>query len=170
MSAPSPAPVREPAWPVSRSAIWLWVTHGVLGTLFWTAVLVVALVLLPTDDGPLALLPWLGPVLVGLYGLVAIVLEPRIRYRVHRWEVTADAVYALTGWLSRTWTLVPIARIQTVDVTRGVGQQLYGLATIAVLTASSQGTVRVPHLPAEVAERVAADLVHRAEQVRDEAT
>ena len=83
--------------------------------------------------------------------VVAIGVRPRLRYRVHRWEVTDEAVYTLTGWLSRTWTLVPISRIQTVDVTRGVLQQLFGLATVAVLTASSQGTVRVPHLEADVA-------------------
>ena len=170
MSAPSSVPVREPAWPLSRSAIWLWVTQGVVGTLFWGVVLVLALVFLPTDEAPFSVLPWAGPVLLALYALGSIGLEPWIRFRVHRWEVTDEAVYALTGWLTRTWTLVPVARIQTVDVTRGVVQQLFGLATIAVLTASSRGTVQVPHLPADVAERVAADLVRRAEQVRDEAT
>jgi membrane protein YdbS with pleckstrin-like domain len=170
MTSPRTAPVREPAWPVSRSAVGLWVTQGVLRTLLWTALLVPALLFLPTDDLPLSLLPWAGPLLLVLYAVVAIGLEPRIRYRVHRWEVTAEAVYAVSGWLTRTWTLVPISRIQTVDVTRGAVQQLYGLATIAVLTASSSGTVRIRHLPADVADRVAADLVHRAEQVRDEAT
>jgi membrane protein YdbS with pleckstrin-like domain len=170
MSAATSTPARRPAWPLSRSAIWLWVTGGILGTLAWAVALVAALLLLPSDDGPLSVLPWAGPTLLGLYALVTIGLEPWIRYRVHRWEVTDEAVYALSGWLTRTWTLVPIARIQTVDVTRGLVQQLYGLASIAVLTASSKGTVAVRHLPADVAQRVAADLVHRAEQVRDEAT
>jgi membrane protein YdbS with pleckstrin-like domain len=101
---------------------------------------------------------------------VTIGVRPRLRYRVHRWEVTGEAVYTLTGWLTRTWTLVPVSRIQTVDVTRGVVQQVFGLASVAVLTASSQGTVRVPHLEADVARRVAEDLARRAETVRDEAT
>ncbi|MGY1771792.1 PH domain-containing protein [Blastococcus sp. SYSU D00813] len=170
MTAPPGAPVREPAWPLSRSAIWLWVTQGVAGTLLWGVVLAVVLRFVPTDDAPFSVLPWAGPALLALYALVSIGLEPWIRYRVHRWEVTGDAVYALAGWLTRTWTLVPIARIQTVDVTRSALQQVYGLATIAVLTASSQGTVRVQHLPADVAQEVAADLVRRADQVRDEAT
>jgi membrane protein YdbS with pleckstrin-like domain len=65
---------------------------------------------------------------------------------------------------------VPIARIQTVDVTRGVLQQLFGLASVAVLTASSQGTVRVPNLELGLAQRMAEDLARRAEAVRDEAT
>jgi membrane protein YdbS with pleckstrin-like domain len=104
------------------------------------------------------------------YAVVVIGIRPWIRFRVHRWEVTGEAVYTLTGWLTRTWTLVPISRIQTVDVTRGVLQQIFGLSTVAVMTASSQGTVQVWHLEADVAQRVADDLAHRAEQVRDQAT
>ena len=171
MTAPPAPPVHEPAWQLSRSAIWLWVTEGVIGTLAYGAIVAVGVLLVPASaGGPVAVLRWLLPVLVAVYAVVAIGIRPWIRYRVHRWEVTAETVHTLTGWLTRTWTLVPISRIQTVDVTRGVLQQLFGLATVAVLTASSQGTVRVLHLEADVAQRVADDLARRAELVRDEAT
>jgi membrane protein YdbS with pleckstrin-like domain len=159
-----------PAWRLPRAAVRLWVTQGVLGSVAAGAAVTVFDLLTPATGGPLPVLRWLLPVLAGLYAVVAVGVRPLVRYRVHRWEVTADAVYTLTGWLTRTWTLVPVTRIQTVDVTRGVAQQLFGLASIAVLTASSQGTVRVPHLHAELAERVAEDLARRAELVRDEAT
>jgi membrane protein YdbS with pleckstrin-like domain len=105
-----------------------------------------------------------------VYTAVAIGIRPWFKHRVYRWEITDDAAYTRAGWLTQTWTLVPISRIQTVDVTRGVLQQLFGLATVAVLTASSQGTVRIWHLEHDVAQRVADDLAHRAEQVRDQAT
>ena len=168
MSTPT-APVRDPAWSLSRSAIRLWITEGVIGTLIWVALVVAFLVFVP-DGGPVPVLRWVLPALVAVDAVVTIGIRPWFRYRVHRWEVTGEAVYTLTGWLTRTWTLVPISRIQTVDVTRGVLQQLFGLATVAVLTASSQGTVRVLHLEADVAQRVADDLARRAELVRDEAT
>ncbi|MEI4272962.1 PH domain-containing protein [Klenkia sp. LSe6-5] len=161
-----PEPARTPAWSPSRNAIGLWTVEGVLGTLVLAALVVGASVVLPLPTWVTVLLA----VLVVVEGVVAIGVRPRLRHRVHRWEVTADAVYTLTGWLSRTWTLVPVSRIQTVDVTRGAVQQLFGLASVAVLTASSQGTVRIPHLDAEVAARVADDLARRAELVRDEAT
>jgi membrane protein YdbS with pleckstrin-like domain len=165
------APVRDPAWSLPRSAIGLWLTEGAIASVFLgAAAAVVALVVPSWVGGPLPVLRWLLPVLAGLYAVVAIGVRPWIRHRVHRWEVTDEAVYTLTGWLTRTWTLVPIARIQTVDVTRGVLQQLFGLASVVVLTASSQGTVRIPHLESDIARRVADDLAHRAEQVRDEAT
>ena len=166
----TPSPVRKPAWPLSRSAIWLWGTQGILGSLLVAVAAAAFLVFAPAQGGPLPLLHRLVPLAAGAYAVAAVGIRPFVRYRVHRWEVTGEAVYTLTGWLTRTWTLVPIARIQTVDVTRGVLQQLFGLASVAVLTASSQGTVRVPNLEAGVAERMAEDLARRAEAVRDEAT
>ena len=164
-------PVRDPAWQVSRGAIGLWVTEGIVGAIVLGLGTAAFLLLVPASaGGPVPFLRWAVPVLVIVETVVAVGVRPRLRYRVHRWEVTDEAVYTLTGWLSRTWTLVPIARIQTVDVTRGVMQQLFGLASVAVLTASSEGTVRVPHLEAAVAQRVADDLARRAAQVRDQAT
>ena len=166
-----PSPVREPAWQLSRSAIGLWVTEGVIASVLLGIGTALFLLLVPSSVGGLVpVLRWLVPIAVLGYAVVAITIRPSIRFRVHRWEVTGDAVYTLTGWLTRTWTLVPISRIQTVDVSRGVLQQLFGLSTVAVLTASSQGTVRIWHLEADVAQRVADDLAHRAEQVRDQAT
>ena len=164
-------PVREPAWPLSRSAIGLWVTEGIISAVLLGIGATLLAVFVPSDaPAPYPLLRWLVPAAVVVYAVVAIGIRPWVRFRVHRWEVTGEAVYTLTGWLTRTWTLVPISRIQTVDVTRGVLQQLFGLSTVAVMTASSQGTVQVWHLEADVAQRVADDLAHRAEQVRDQAT
>jgi hypothetical protein len=167
----APPPIREPAWPLSRSAIGLWVTEGIITSVFLGVAATLFVVFVPSDTpAPVPLLRWLVPAAVLVYAVVAIGIRPWVRFRVHRWEVTGDAVHTLTGWLTRTWTLVPISRIQTVDVTRGVLQQLFGLSTVAVMTASSQGTVRVWHLEADVAQQVADDLAHRAEQVRDQAT
>jgi hypothetical protein len=171
MSPLPPAPVRDPAWSLSRAAIGLWVAQGVLGTIVYGLAVAAFIVFVPGHAGWFVpVVRWAGPAFVVVYGVVTIAVRPRLRYRVHRWEVTGEAVYTLTGWLTRTWTLVPVSRIQTVDVTRGVVQQVFGLASVAVLTASSQGTVRLPHLEADVARRVAEDLARRAELVRDEAT
>lgn len=166
-----PSPVREPAWSLSRSAVGYWFTESLIEAVFTGLMVGAFLLFVPGTPGtPLLLLRWVVPIVAGIYTVLAVGVRPWIRHRVHRWEVTDDAVYTVTGWLTRTWTLVPISRIQTVDVTRGLLQQLFGLASVAVLTASSQGTVRIPHLETDIAQRVADDLAHRAEQVRDQAT
>ncbi len=159
-------PLRPPKERPSPRAIWHWATQAVLNWMFLLAGLVAASILL---DQPPRWLPTITTVAV-IAAVLHIAVMPVWRYRVHRWELSDEAAYTRTGWLTQTWTLVPISRVQTVDVTRGVLQQLFGLATVAVLTASSQGTVRVWHLEADVAQRVADDLAHRAEQVRDQAT
>jgi uncharacterized protein len=171
MGAMTAVPVREPAWSMPRSAISLWITESVIGLLWLGAALAAFLVFVPGGiGGPVPFLRWALPVALAVYAVVAVGIRPWLKHRVYRWEITADAAYTRSGWLTQTWTLVPISRIQTVDVTRGVLQQMYGLATVAVLTASSQGTVRIHHLEHDVAQRVADDLAHRAEAVRDEAT
>ena len=165
------APVREPAWSMPRSAISLWVTESVIGCVFLGLAVAAFLLFVPADlGGPMRVLRWVVPIAVAVYAVVAIGIRPWFKHRVYRWEITEDAAFTRTGWLSQTWTLVPISRIQTVDVTRGLLQQAFGLATVAVLTASSQGTVRIDHLEHDIARRVAADLAARADAVRDEAT
>jgi hypothetical protein len=164
-------PLRPPAHRVSRTAVWLWAVQGVMFSAFFIAVVVVASVVLPDDapsgvSVPLAVLRWL---LVPLT-VIGVVVEPLWRYRVHRWEVTEEAVYTLEGWLSRTWRIVPVSRIQTVDTTAGPLQQLLGLASISVRTASHAGSTSIQQLAAPVAESVAHDLARRADAVRDEAT
>jgi membrane protein YdbS with pleckstrin-like domain len=163
-------PLRVPRYRVHPTARWLWamqglvmvVALGVASALAWWAV---------PEDGSTArtvvdVVPWL---LIPL-GLLLVVVQPLWRYRVHRWEVTDEVVYTQVGWLTRTWRIVPIARIQTVDTTRGPAQQLLGLATVIVRTASHAGSTDIEHLDAATAEAVAHDLALRANAVRDEVT
>lgn len=97
--------------------------------------------------------PWLGPVLIVFAVLLAVetIVAPTGRYLVHRWQATDDAVYALQGWITRKWQIVPISRIQSIDTEIGPLQRLLGLATIRVTTASSEGKISIEGLDATVA-------------------
>nr|WP_246400803.1 PH domain-containing protein [Jiangella mangrovi] len=95
---------------------------------------------------------------------------PLWRYAVHRWEVTEDAVYAVSGWVVREWRVVPLSRIQTVDTIRGPLEQVMNLATLVVTTASSRGAVRVPGIDATVAARVAEELTKITQRTPGDAT
>ncbi|WP_157240811.1 PH domain-containing protein [Catenuloplanes japonicus] len=101
--------------------------------------------------------PWIGPIwlLLALSHLIGTTVTPAWRYHVHRWEATDDAVYALEGWLTRTWQVVPISRIQSIDTEIGPLQNLLGLATIKVTTASSEGTISIAGLDVATAEATA---------------
>nr|WP_246083313.1 PH domain-containing protein [Nonomuraea diastatica] len=105
---------------------------------------------------------WLGAA-VAVFAVACVVLAlvaPRAYYRVERWEVTGEAVYTRKGWLTHTWRVAPMSRIQRVDTARGPVQRLFGLADVTVTTASSAGAVKIEGLDravaAELAERLTA--------------
>lgn len=97
---------------------------------------------------------WLGPVLwfFGVIFLANLLFMPGYRYLVHRWETTDEAVYALSGWISREWRIVPISRIQSIDTIQGPIERLLRLSTIKVTTASAEGAVKIEGLDDGVAE------------------
>ncbi|MER7109313.1 PH domain-containing protein [Streptomyces sp. NPDC000229] len=115
---------------------------------------------------------WVGPVLVvvAVAHLVTGAVMPSWRYRVHRWECTGHAVYELKGWLVREWRIIPISRIQSVDMVRGPVQQLLGLGTLRVITASPEGQIKIGGLDAETVAREAAELTEITQAVPGDAT
>lgn len=90
--------------------------------------------------------------------MVGVVVVPLWRYRVHRWEISPQAVYTRTGWLTQERRIAPISRVQTVDTHRGPVDRLFGLANVTVTTASSAGAVQIVALDNDVAEQVVARL------------
>lgn len=83
--------------------------------------------------------------------LPAVVLVPQIRWRIHRWEATDAAVYSRSGLFWQEWRAAPLSRVQSVDMVRGPLQQRFGLATVAVTTASAKGEVKIKALDADMA-------------------
>ena len=150
---PRPLRLRPPHHRLDRRAVWWWTLSSLVFSVPIVAGAVVGYVLWE------AARPWLVPVLVVavLMMAVSVFVEPWWRFAVHRWEATDEAVYALTGWVLREWRVAPISRIQTVDAVRGPLEQLLGLATLRVTTASSRGAIDIVGLDHEIA----ADLAER---------
>jgi uncharacterized protein len=95
---------------------------------------------------------------------------PVWRYRVHRWEISPQAVFTRTGWLVQQRRIAPISRVQTVDTYRGPLDRLFGLANVTVTTASSAGAVHIAGLDDDVADRVVEQLTDIAALGAEDAT
>lgn len=149
--------LRPPRNRVERRAVGYWLVNELLGAVV-PAVLLAVLAVIITPAAPWLLVA-MGIVLaVGIpYGVVV----PLWRYRVHRWEVTDDAVYTRTGWLWQEWRIAPMSRIQTVDTARGPLEQLFRLASLTVTTASAAGPLKIRGLD----HRAAGDLAQRLTEV-----
>lgn len=102
--------------------------------------------------------------------LVSTVIAPLWRYRVHRWDISDQAVYTRTGWLVQERRIAPISRVQTVDTYRGPLDRLLGLANVRVTTASSAGAVHIVALDAPIADWVVEQLTDIAALGSEDAT
>jgi membrane protein YdbS with pleckstrin-like domain len=161
-----PLRLRPPRHRVSPRAITWWTTQ---------AALEVAAVLIPLGI-TVSVWPdarsWLVPATAAVVaiGLVYLLVMPRWRFQVHRWETTNDAVYTSQGWINQEWRVAPMSRIQTVDSERGPLQQLFGLATVTVTTASAAGALRLTGLDRAVAEDLVAQLTATTQATPGDAT
>ena len=97
-----------------------------------------------------------------------VTVMPRWRYAVHRWEAAPHAVYTQAGWFDQERRIAPISRIQTVDTERGPLEQLFGLSSVTVTTASAAGALEINGLDRAVADRLVDDLT--AETQAEDAT
>ncbi|MFC9593361.1 PH domain-containing protein [Streptomyces sp. NPDC056944] len=146
--------LRPPRNAVDERAVTWWRTR----LLVTTAVPVVVLAVLGALIGPARSWLLLSAGAVAALGLACTAFFPAWWFRVHRWEVTDEAVYVRTGALWQEWRIAPMSRIQTVDTVRGPLEQAFRLATVTVTTASSKGALRIEgldhELAAELAERL----------------
>ncbi len=157
-------PLRPPAHQVDPRAVHWWRLRAllllvVLGTPQLVALLVTGLSWWGITLGATA-------AVVVAYGIVV----PPVRFRIHRWEITDEAVYTLSGWLVREWRIAPISRVQTVDTEHGPLQQLLKLATVTVTTASARGAVKIAGLDAAAAAELARTLTATTQATPGDAT
>lgn len=157
--------LRAPGNRVSRRAISYWTARAAASG---ALVVAVELILAAVSGFPAL---WRAAIVVTavVVGLHAVIM-PRWRYRVHRWEVTDEAVYTRAGWFSVHWRIAPISRIQTIDSHRSVGERLFGLANVTATTASAAGPVRIHGLDREIADRLLDQLAVATGQTPGDAT
>ena len=75
-------------------------------------------------------------IVAGLAGLALGALVGRLRHRRIGWKLDADGFATRRGGLWRTETLVPVSRVQHLDLERGPLERRLGLATLVVHTAA----------------------------------
>ncbi|MGN5374564.1 PH domain-containing protein [Sphingomonas hankookensis] len=81
--------------------------------------------------------------------------------RRHRYAILGDHLYVMRGVLAKRAWIVPLARIQSVSITRSPLQRLLGIATVRVDTAGARGIARpdISDLAVEDAVRAARALL-----------
>ena len=159
--------IHDPTGRPSVRAVKFWTLDAIVG---WTFFAILQVIWAWINNA------WTNPidqVGFGLTVLAAIIhaaIMPRWRYSVHRWEVTDDAIFVRSGWLTQETRVAPISRLQTVDSRRGFLSRLMHLTTVKITTASSAGALTIHALDDAVAEEVVAKLAAIAQLNAGDAT
>jgi hypothetical protein len=88
-------------------------------------------------------------------GLLYAFVWPRLRHRAWGFALRPEELYTEHGVLNHVRTVVPLRRIQHVDVSQDLIEREYALGRLVVHTAGSRSSdVVVPGLPLSEAERI----------------
>lgn len=93
-------------------------------------------------------------------GLLTVAL-PRLRYRFWRFDLRPEELYLERGIWNRVRTIVPLRRIQHLDVSQDVLERNFALGRLIVHTAGTRSSdVVLPGLRYEDAERLRDEVKH----------
>ena len=71
------------------------------------------------------------------------------------WSRTEDAIYFRSGWLRKSVTIVPVPKVQAVELQESPFDRRWQMASVAVDTAGAGAhAIDVPYLPRAVAEQL----------------
>jgi uncharacterized protein len=98
-----------------------------------------------------------GPVL--LIALALIIRIPQTRYNARGYQISADRLRVVRGLMFRYDTVVPIGRVQHIDVNQGPLERFFGIATLTLHTAGNHNaSVSLPGLGEELALEMREDI------------
>ena len=111
--------------------------------------IVLALVGLVIDRTALEGLPFGNalPIAIAAVGVAAVLIVPQRKYRRLRYRLNERLLQVVRGCMFHTDTVVPLVRVQHLDVVRGPVDKMFGTASLVVHTAGTHNsTVILPGL------------------------
>ena len=122
--------------------------------IFWLPLAIAAIV---ADQLLLAPTPFhnVPSILASLLAVLAVIFIPHRRWGRLGYALHPKMLQVVRGWLFHTDTIVPLVRVQHIDVTRGPLDKAFGTATLVVHTAGTHNSiVTLPGLSPENASAI----------------
>lgn len=151
--------------PLERGQLRLMRIHAILGALVAAAVAAVAEYILHKEVG----LPRGAVALpLALPLLYAVVVSPGRRYRAWGYQLDADELQVRHGVWLQMHTLVPLDRVQHIDISQGPLERSCGVCRLVVHTAGTlHSQVVLPGLARPTAERIRDEIRARIREERE---
>ena len=109
---------------------------------------------------------WLQYVLIGLIVFTVIsipwtyVVSSPIFYKTFRYGLTDDFLYIKSGVWKISESVVPMTKIQSIELTQSIVMRKYGVSSVEITT--MKGSHAIPHIEEKVAKKLRDDIAKLA--------
>jgi len=154
--------MEEPMRPVERGQLWVMRIHTLLFCLpLLGAGAIAEAILSDQTDLPRGLV--LGP--LALVALFAVLVSPGRRYRALGYSIDAEELRIRRGTWVRSETVVPLERVQHIDISEGPLERAFRVCRLVLHTAGTMHSlVQVPGLSRSDAEKMRDEIRARIRQ------
>lgn len=98
---------------------------------------------------------WPAALALGLVALWLVAVAPRRRWAAWGWAIDADEMHVAHGVWTKVHTVVPLGRVQHIDVAQGPFERMFGVARLVLHTAgTTHAEVVLPGISRPDAERL----------------
>lgn len=127
---------KPPAYQIARKALTVWRVYGMIQTIVLLLIgLVMAVLTKMFDWSPWLHIIWFGlPILSAIF---SVYVFPKLRWERWRYEVREQEIEVQHGLFVVKRTLIPMVRVQHVDISQGPILKRYDLANISISTAAT---------------------------------
>ena len=91
------------------------------------------------------------------------IISPRFRYHRYRYRLDDDSMEIIEGYIFTSHAIVPIERIQNLELQQGPIDRIFGVSKMIITTGGSDVTVRF--VPKEMADAMSDKLKYKINQM-----
>lgn len=100
---------------------------------------------------------WIGLIIFTIFGIPwTFFVSSPIFYKTFRYGLTDDFLYIKSGVWTKVEIVVPMTKIQSIELTQSIIMRKYGVRSIEIKT--MQGDVTIPHIEEDVAIKLRNDI------------
>lgn len=104
---------------------------------------------------------WIGLIVLSILGSFwTYFVSSPIFYKTFRYAVTDDFLYIKSGVWTQSEIVVPMAKIQSIELTQGAIMRKYGVSTVQIAT--MQGEHEIPYIEEVIAKQLRDDIAQLA--------
>ncbi len=122
--------------PIHPSARKVWMINGIIGSIFIMVIPIIAFLFLKH---------WLILAIPSLLCVYTILVHPWLEYKQWSYKITETSICYNHGIYTKKFTIIPVSRIQHLEIKQGPVLKHFGLSNVEIYTAGQAHSIVAVH-------------------------